>query len=112
MICDFCSSPEVLWRYPARDFTIREPAELQALLGRLESVAEWLACAVCARLIEAGDRDALARRALETPAALGILSLTDEDPSIRADILRRARQMHDQFFVARKGPGEPWGARA
>ncbi len=54
-ICDFCMSPRPAWCYPAMSF-------LDALGSK--SVGDWLACAECHGLIEAGDRDGLLERAI------------------------------------------------
>jgi len=58
MICDFCSAAPPAWRYPAATF-----------MGpfRTRSVDDWLACTECHRLIEAGDRNGLAQRAVLNP---------------------------------------------
>jgi hypothetical protein len=47
MICDFCSSPDVTWLFPAQDFTMaRVKGEEHT------SRDEWAACEICAHLID------------------------------------------------------------
>jgi hypothetical protein len=95
IICDFCASPEVLWSYPAADFHV----EGTRLLG---SEGGWAACHECAALIEADDRDGLARRALSTAPAF-----------MRERCLPFMRALHTQFFEARRGPAQiAWTAGA
>jgi hypothetical protein len=87
VICDFCSSPAPAWCYPAATFD--GPFHTR-------SVQDWLACEECHRLIEAGDRTGLARRAVLNPAVRqhGI------DPAFAR---RYARELHDGFFEHRRG---------
>ncbi len=89
MICDFCSWPGPAWRYPADSFTD---------VAGSRSVEDWLACEACHLLIAAGNRDALARRSLISPGlqmAVGVLG--------RAEALRYCRDLHDRFWLARRG---------
>ena len=53
-ICDFCSAPNVAWRYPAQSFLAYAIA---GVVG--QSVGDWAACRTCHELIEAGDRRGL-----------------------------------------------------
>lgn len=53
--CDFCSAIPVKWDYPCRDFN----KDGMTRAGQRES---WAACDACHRLIQAGDREQLARR--------------------------------------------------
>jgi hypothetical protein len=55
MVCDFCSSPGPVWRYPAESFRDQ---------WRGWSFGDWLACDECHSLIEAGDRMGLGERSL------------------------------------------------
>jgi len=48
-ICDFCSYPSVVWRYPARSFV----AYVVANIGG-ESVGDWAACEQCHRRLKWG----------------------------------------------------------
>ena len=50
-ICDFCSEPNVVWRYPAQNFVAYAVA---GVVG--QSLGDWAACTVCHALIEDGDR--------------------------------------------------------
>lgn len=60
-LCDFCTEPNAGWVLPVEDFTI-DPG-LEALPAHT-SVGDWQCCAGCAALLERGDWNGLARRAL------------------------------------------------
>jgi hypothetical protein len=47
IVCDFCKSPEVKWRYPCKDFEM--PAHMW------KNVGHWAACEPCHAIIEAGN---------------------------------------------------------
>lgn len=87
-LCDFCSSPVPAWSYPATSFI--------DLMGS-QSIGDWLACEECHALIEADDRDGLARRAV---AAL----VGKVDP---AWSLAYCRDLHRRFREHRSGPAQP-----
>lgn len=64
MKCDFCSSPAVRWRYPARD------VNMGVVLSGGKSVmhnsrGDWAACDTCHDMIEAGDYTSLLNRSIE-----------------------------------------------
>jgi hypothetical protein len=88
VICDFCCSPEVLWSYPAADFHVEG--------APLASEGGWAAWHEYAALIEADDREGLARRALAGAPAF-----------MRERRLPFMRALHEQFFLARRGPARP-----
>lgn len=54
VICDFCNAPHPPWAYPATD--ARVPGT------PLRAIGHWLACDICAALIDAGDKPGLAAR--------------------------------------------------
>ena len=96
LVCDF-HDPNVYaeaprWRYPARDFTM-------TVLDDVEHVSrsDWLACDVCHTLIELGDWNGLALR------AIGATVLDDRDDVV-AQLYLMIRQLHDRFRGARLGP--------
>lgn len=64
-ICDFCSSPRLFARYPARDFVA---AKLETPTRALNACSrgDWSACKSCAELIEASRWDALLERSVAT----------------------------------------------
>jgi len=100
--CDFCSSSAVRWSYPARDFVVSDLTErlrAQELPG-VGSEGSWAACETCHRLIQHGDRTAIAVRAgrkfarrYDVPASL---------------VLPELRKLHDQFWANREGPPTPY----
>ena len=92
LICDFCSSPDVRWRYPARSFVIPKYA--------WESVTDWAACGECKRLIEAGNHDGLITRSVDMfyhhhPHWAGVIS--------RDILTATVIDGHSQFFANRTG---------
>lgn len=95
-ICDFCSEPEVVWRYPARTFLAYAVA---GVVG--ESVGDWAACATCHALIESGDRTALSERSLRT--------LLDKNPEMRSaasELREQIAGFHKKFFANRLGEAQ------
>ncbi len=94
MTCDFCSSPAPAWSYPARTFDAKATVK-----GR--SVGDWLACEVCHRLIEAGEREKLACRILLCPTV-------KQYNLDHAHAIELARRLHGEFFEHRSGPAVPW----
>lgn len=100
IVCDFCSSPDVVWSYPAHDFGL---ATANATTGEvipevpiIASGGNWAACACCGKLIEANDRGALMERAITT---LGFPPI----PELQIGM----REIHDAFFTCRTGPAVP-----
>jgi len=94
LICDFCSSTAPAWSYPAKTFDAKSTHK-----GR--SVGDWLACDVCHRLIEAGDREKLAHRILLCPTV-------HQFNLDRVSAIDFARRLHGEFFAHRCGPAVPW----
>lgn len=92
-VCDFCSlKPE--WRYPAKSFVFEDGSPLPP-----ESVGDWLACDVCAALIESGEWEELAKRGLGTKMIKElILPLLG-----RTATLETIRRMHQGFRRNRTG---------
>lgn len=63
MVCDFCYRPGPAWSFMARSFTYALVLDDKAAVGR--SVGAWLACTPCRQLVDAGDWQGLARRAVD-----------------------------------------------
>jgi hypothetical protein len=97
MICDFCSSPDVRWRYPARDFT-------RSVMGVVDagSRGDWAACDACHRLIRLSLRDKLVERCLKRYPLYAALSKTE-----KISARRELRAIHDDFWASREGAPEP-----
>ena len=92
-ICDFCSSPSVAWRYPARSFIAYVIAGITG-----ESVGDWAACRACHDLIAAGDRCGLLDRSLQT--------LLEGHPEMRmseAELREHLAKFHGMFFANQTG---------
>jgi len=72
-----------------------------------ESVGDWAACDLCHVLIEAGDRNGLAKRSLDE------LILKHPEAITAAAILRKdLAELHQQFFSHRSGRAVPITANA
>ena len=95
-VCDFCSSPDVHWRYPARDFPIQS---LKIPGPQHGSEGGWAACNVCHALIERGLRDKLAKRsAVKFSRKFGVPAKL---------IVNDLRKLHDEFWTNREGTATP-----
>lgn len=97
LVCDFCSSDNPQWDYPARDFVGEAHSNFVS-----SSDGDWAACSECHALIEAGDRSNLALR------SLGLLlckapELTDHADEIYQELLA----LHQKFFTHRLGAAAP-----
>jgi hypothetical protein len=62
-LCDFCSDPSPVRKFGADDFLL-DVARPAIGLPALQSVGAWLACAACARAIDARDWSQLEDRAV------------------------------------------------
>jgi hypothetical protein len=92
-ICDFCSEPNVSWRYPAENFVAYVVADVVG-----QSVGDWAACGICHGLIEAGDRNGLLERSLGT--------LLEKNPAMRpaeAELREQIAYFHEMFYAHQTG---------
>jgi hypothetical protein len=97
--CDFCSRPGVAVSYDAVDFdTGNKERDGASHVSR----GGWAACQECADLIEADDREALADRSMESYG-----ELRSNTPEHRARVRQALRDVHDEFYRHRRGPGRP-----
>jgi hypothetical protein len=80
-VCDFCSETPVAWAYPCG----------LVEFGPTVTRDPWAACSTCYALIEANDRDGLARRARETA-------------DLPVEALPVMAGLHARFFAAVLGP--------
>jgi len=94
-ICDFCSSPNVTWVYPARTFAAYV---FEGFVG--ESVGDWAACPICHGLIESGRHAELTERSLIT-----LLERQPEMKSAEPELRAQIRAFHTMFFQNRAGSG-------
>lgn len=92
-ICDFCSTPRVAWRYPARSFI----AYIVASIGG-ESVGDWAACDECHDLIESVDSERLKERSLNA-----LIERHPEMASVRDALAEHMAALHILFFKNRTG---------
>ena len=96
-ICDFCSAPNVAWRYPAQSFLAYAIA---GVVG--QSVGDWAACRTCHELIEAGDRRGLLERSLGT--------LLEKNPEMRpaeSELRSQIAHFHRLFYDNQIGSALP-----
>ena len=97
--CDFCSSPAVVAIYPAdssRMFMFDGPE----LKGIGDSIGGWVACALCARLIDLKDREGLAKRSVETMSELRAAGLSRDETFLVISKIQR-----EMFWAHIKGQG-------
>lgn len=92
-ICDFCSSPNVTWVYPARTFAAYV---FEGIVG--ESVGDWAACPICHGLIESDRHLELTERSLAT-----LLERQPEMRSAEHELRSQIRSFHTMFFRNRLG---------
>ena len=92
-ICDFCSSPDVAFVYPARTFAAYV---FDGIVG--ESVGDWAACPTCHGLIESDRRADLVERSLVT-----LLERQPEMKCAEAELRHQIRSFHLSFFRNRVG---------
>jgi hypothetical protein len=101
-ICDFCSSPSVVWRYPCEDFSLTLVFEHKSgnrLPFAWDSADGWAACEICASLIEAEDWDGLATRSYDTSPALKLM----QKILVRDQVLDAIKRMHVEFRKRKQG---------
>lgn len=92
-ICDFCSAPDVTWRYPASNFAAYIA---DGFVG--ESIGDWASCAECRDLIDADDREGLAQRSIDR-----LIAANPDMAPDRKQLLQYLRGLHSMFFSNRVG---------
>lgn len=93
-VCDFCSIPgDIFWTYPCNDFDYGIPES-----PRDGSTGDWAACDTCHELIQAGERKAVIRRAVDFE-----LSQHPQHASIRHEIWGVISRIHNGFYDHRTG---------
>ena len=92
-VCDFCSSADPHWHYPAETFNANPGEPLPQI-----SEGDWLACHECAALIQCNEWSKLARRGLLTPLAKELLEVAPEDY-----VLGEIQRLHKGFREHRRG---------
>ena len=102
LVCDFCSVPGPVWRYPARSFVAYRAPNVAG-----ESVGDWAACDLCHVLIEADDRTALAQRSLDE-----LIFKHPEAITAAAVLYKDLAVLQQQFFAHRSGTAVPITASA
>ncbi|MFN7544970.1 MAG: hypothetical protein ACK5TN_19495 [Acidobacteriota bacterium] len=92
-ICDFCSSPDVAFVYPARTFAAYV---FDGIVG--ESVGDWAACPTCHGLIDSDRQADLVERSLVT-----LLESQPEMTCAAVELRAQLRSFHLMFFCNRVG---------
>jgi hypothetical protein len=104
--CDFCSSPDVRWAFPANNTTTPVPLP-KPNTATFNSLGSWAACQLCHDLIVAGKRDELAERSART------MKQIYRTPGSISSLVAMIRPLHDDFWANRHGdpvptkPGDP-----
>ena len=96
-MCDFCSEPNVVWRYPAQNFVAYAVADVVG-----QSVGDWAACTVCHALIESGDHCGLLDRSVRR--------LLEKEPDMRpaeSELRDQIAVFHRMFFAHQIGSALP-----
>ncbi len=112
--CDFCSSPDVRWAFPCRDFVQEEKVLAvgqdnttgELAFARVDITAGmhggWAACPACHALVERGLRDKLVRRSARKMQKAGKL------PRVPLEqVVALLRPLHDTFWANREGRPVP-----
>lgn len=108
--CDFCSSADVRWVFPARSFVFERDflviginenriSDVEALNFKGGYDGKWAACPACHALIVRGDRDKLARR-----SAKRMLKMPGAPPMSLGNAIDLIRGLQDEFWSRREGP--------
>ena len=103
-ICDFCSSPNVEWVYPADDGIADVMQREDGGILIQESKGNWAACEGCSICIENDARFLLLKRSVDS----FIKEYGEMVP--RESIEQGIKPIHDLFFVVRKGERKPYGS--
>lgn len=94
-VCDFCTSPDVIWCFPCKPFQMPAPDSGSNHM----SADDWSACDDCKELIEAGRLNDLSQRATEMS-----IKRSPELASARRVIEASQRELHRCFAANRNGP--------
>lgn len=95
IICDFCSSPDVVYRYPCYDDSIIIEGNGVAL--GLGSIGDWASCEACSSLIDTDNREGLVNRSIVTYTDISDGRLTSYD------ITDMMQVIHAMFWRRRHG---------
>jgi len=99
MKCDFCSAPDPAWKYPAESFVVKHVVTTKNNLT-LNSIEEWYACEACYMLVEANEREILAKNSVY------VLVKRCNDQRVVDRLVMEVTHLHDAFFEHRKGAAE------
>lgn len=109
--CDFCSQvlTDTAWDFPADPVNFDTPRIGPGALGPIEgAIGSWLACEDCRALIILDKRGHLARRVADHIRATAPEFVAAGGGYIA--MLMSVREVQDDFWAARSGPGVRIGA--
>ena len=99
MVCDFCTSPNVKWNFPAEDcevLCIKKDGDEYHEMSR----GGWASCDICHALIVAKDREGLLNRSVEMFKKLNRPLLPGEESGFIRPLLMA---VHNAFWNAMTG---------
>jgi hypothetical protein len=96
LICDFCSSLDIQWKYEAKSFSIQTDLTLWVSEGH------WAACSACSELIESEKWQELTKRSVQTSEQLRVLAelLTADETNL---VTESIQAFHQEFCKHRIG---------
>uniref|UniRef100_A0A6M3KXQ8 Uncharacterized protein n=1 Tax=viral metagenome TaxID=1070528 RepID=A0A6M3KXQ8_9ZZZZ len=95
-ICDFCSSRDIEWQYPADDGLIEDTWPPNLIR---ESIGDWAACEVCSELIETNKRFDLMLRSAES----NLKSSPEYTFAMAGFVADEVCKVHKVFWEKKKG---------
>lgn len=106
MSCDFCSSTEPLYLYPATSHDARTKMPSGRTLVEIGDKG-WTACARCAELVDRRDLKALVRRVMSLSPTVKAMSEglpTAQATAIHRQLRDTLRERYQDFMTSRSGP--------
>lgn len=112
--CDFCSDPQVAWRYPCDTFRRDEEVPVRAgpdsIAGEIRVidhgyVGDWIACSPCHDVYEEGGLEALVARVVDQ---WGMKDPVLREPAGRERLAQSIRALYSHFQMHRVGDAVPY----
>lgn len=102
-VCDFCNSSSIRYIYKCKDFYIDPQTPLAPFLDMiLGSKGDWAACKICSNLIDSKDKNALAKRSIETYAEKSpqLEIKSEEEKEMVSNFIK---ELHELFWKNKMG---------